>query len=366
MQILHAARPVDDWLASTELSAPQRQRLQTARRMREFAISHLALPSNASYTRYANLRRDYAVWNVVAAPVDSLDLHRWCFPIAGCVGYRGYFSPEDAHEEAARLAAQGWEVSTYGVPAYSTLGWLNWLGGDPLLNTFLDWPEGDFAGLLFHELAHQLVYVPGDTSFNESFATTVERLATPLWLQAQASLAARQQWSKSLLRKQQWRDLTRTTREQLQAVYGATGQQPAATLESSKRQVLTEFQSRYRQLRAQWLQQDEALLTTEPRRTQYLRRLAQTDEWVAKANNASFGALAAYDDWVPAFAELWHQSQQDADGHSPSAAPSPHGWRIFYDRVKALARLEPGPREQELCRHLPIGSHQPAACARSP
>ena len=147
MQILHAARPIDDWLASTELSAPQRQRLQTARRMREFAISHLALPSNASYTRYANLQREYVVWNVVAAPVDSLDLHRWCFPIAGCVGYRGYFSPEDAREEAARLAAQGWEVGTYGVPAYSTLGWLNWLGGDPLLNTFLDWPEGDFAGL---------------------------------------------------------------------------------------------------------------------------------------------------------------------------------------------------------------------------
>ena len=366
MQILHAARPIDDWLASTELSAPQRQRLQTARRMREFAISHLALPSNASYTRYANLQREYVVWNVVAAPVDSLDLHRWCFPIAGCVGYRGYFSPEDAREEAARLAAQGWEVGTYGVPAYSTLGWLNWLGGDPLLNTFLDWPEGEFAGLLFHELAHQLVYAPGDTGFNESFATAVERLATPLWLQTQAGTAARQQWQKSLLRKQQWRDLTRMTRAQLQAVYDTAGRQaapdPVPTLASRKRQVLAEFQARYAQLRAQWLQQDEALLATEPRRSQYLRGLAQTDEWVAKANNASFGALAAYDDWVPAFVEIWNQSQRDAAGHAPSASPSPHGWQVFYERVKDLAGLEPGPREQELCRHLPAGSHQPAAC----
>ena len=116
------------------------------------------------------------------------------------------------------------------------------------------------------------------------------------------------------------------------------------------------------ELRAQWLQQDEALLATEPRRSQYLRGLAQTDEWVAKANNASFGALAAYDDWVPAFVEIWNQSQRDAAGHAPSASPSPHGWQVFYERVKDLAGLEPGPREQELCRHLPAGSHQPAAC----
>ena len=154
MQILQAARPIDDWLAEDSTSAALRQRLQTAQQMRRFASRELALPDNASYTRYAQLQRPFAVWNVVAAPAYSLEMHQWCFPVTGCIAYRGYFSKSDAQAQALTLQSLGLETSVYGVPAYSTLGYLNWLGGDPLLSTFTSWQEGDFAGLLFHELAH--------------------------------------------------------------------------------------------------------------------------------------------------------------------------------------------------------------------
>src|SRR3989344_3458435 len=135
----------------------RRGRRHRARPPRAFAVAELGLPDNASYRRYADLKRPAAVWNVVAAPPYSLTLHTWCFPVTGCIGYRGYFTEAAAQAEAAELAAQGLEVEVYGVPAYSTLGYMNWAGGDPLLSTFVAWPEGDFVRLLFHELAHQVV-----------------------------------------------------------------------------------------------------------------------------------------------------------------------------------------------------------------
>lgn len=363
MALLHAARPIPEWLEQDDLPPALRERLQAARQMRAFASDALGLPRNASYARYADLRRPHAVWNVVAAAPDSLQLHRWCFPIAGCVGYRGYFSPVDAHAEAQRLRDQGLETSVYGVPAYSTLGYLNWLGGDPLLNTFIDWPEGDFAGLLFHELAHQVVYVADDTAFNESFATTVERLGTPLWLQAHASAATRERWRQSLQRRQQWRQLTLQTRGRLQDLYAppaaadAARTRPAQPLAARKNAIFEQFRASYADLRAQWLAQDEPLLTTPALRRQYLQRLARTDEWVAQANNASFGALAAYDDWVEAFTALWHESQAQADGVA--------GWQRFYARVRQWAELPAAQRQRMLCRYLPHGSPRPPACTLS-
>jgi predicted aminopeptidase len=301
MQILQAARPIDDWLAEDSTSAALRQRLQTAQQMRRFASRELALPDNASYTRYAQLQRPFAVWNVVAAPAYSLEMHQWCFPVTGCIAYRGYFSKSDAQAQALTLQSQGLETSVYGVPAYSTLGYLNWLGGDPLLSTFTSWQEGDFAGLLFHELAHQLLYVKNDTAFNESFATTVERMATPLWLHSHASAATQQRWQQSLQRRELWQQLTRETRQRLQQIYEQKNTEAfdAKVLEAIKSKVFDEFRATYAQLRAQWIASDEPLLTSLALREQYYRRLTQTDEWVAQANNASFGALAAYDDWVP-------------------------------------------------------------------
>ncbi len=176
LALIESAHAVRTVIADPATPVPLRERLQLSQRMRDFAVTELRLPDNDSYRRYADLHRNAAVWNVVAAPALSLTLKTWCFPVMGCVGYRGYFDRQGADALAARLRAEGWEVDVYGVPAYSTLGWSNWLGGDPLLNTFIRWPEGDLARLIFHELAHQVAYAADDTTFNESFAVAVARI----------------------------------------------------------------------------------------------------------------------------------------------------------------------------------------------
>ncbi|MEG2630403.1 MAG: aminopeptidase, partial [Comamonas sp.] len=242
LQMLHAARPVADWLEDPGLSPALRAQLQLAQRARDFASQALALPDNASYRRYAVLDRPAAVWNVTAAPPDSLQLHQWCFPVAGCVGYRGYFALADAQAQARPLAQQGLEVHVYPVPAYSTLGWFNWLGGDPLLDTFVRWPEGELVGLLFHELSHPRVYLAGDMNFKESYATAVERLGTQAWLRQSTSAdAASPAWQAAQQRRAQFRALTQQTREALETLYAAP---PADALAPAKARILQEFRAR--------------------------------------------------------------------------------------------------------------------------
>ncbi len=173
-------------LADPDTDSALKARLALAQRIRDFAVSELGEPDNASYRRYADLHRDAAVWNVVAAPELSLVPKTWCFPIVGCVGYRGYYERAKADALAAELRDEGLDVAVYGVPAYSTLGRLptgGWLA-DPLLNTFIGYPEGELARLVFHELAHQVAFAPGDTLFNESFASTVEKIGAERWLRS--------------------------------------------------------------------------------------------------------------------------------------------------------------------------------------
>jgi predicted aminopeptidase len=163
-------RAIDDVMADAALM-PRLGQAQSGAVIREFASRELSLPENASYRRYADVERRYVVWNVFAAPEFSLAPVQWCFPFAGCVGYRGYFAQTEAERFAAQLAAEGRDVLVSGVPAYSTLGWF----ADPVLNTFIHYPDLLIARLIFHELAHQVVYVRDDTVFNESFAVAVER-----------------------------------------------------------------------------------------------------------------------------------------------------------------------------------------------
>ena len=318
LQVMVAARPVDQWLQDSSTPAELKQRLELAQRMREFAVREIHLPDNESYRRYADLQRGAVVWNVVAAPPFSLKLQTWCFPVAGCVGYRGYFDQSQAQQQAQRLQQQGLEVSVYGVPAYSTLGWMNWAGGDPLLNTFIRYPEGELARMLFHELAHQVLYVKDDTMFNESYATAVERLATQRWLALQGSLAAQQEYAALSARREQFHALTRDTRQRLASVYA---RQPSdgsagAELGVEKQQAMRDFSQRYAALKLQW------------------GGYAGYDNWVAKANNASFGAIAAYDELVPGFEALFQTVGQD--------------WPRFYDAVRSLARLSKQARTQSL------------------
>ena len=330
LQMLKAAKPVEQWLADAQTPAPLKDRLALAQRIRQFAVSDLALPDNASYHRYADLQRRSVVWNVVAAPELSLTLKKWCFPVAGCVGYRGYFSEADARAEAEQLMAEGLEVSVYGVPAYSTLGWMNWAGGDPLLNTFINYPEGELARMIFHELAHQVLYVKDDTMFNESFATAVERIGSKRWLAAQASPTARGDYAAFDARRQQFRALALATRNKLQRIYEpnqASALDRYAQL-AMKNVAIREFRDEYARLKSGW------------------GGYSGYDNWVANANNAAFGAQAAYDELVPGFEALF-QRQGGKPGDQPGVSPEQQ-WQRFYDEVKRLADLPPAKRAAAL------------------
>ena len=324
LKLMQAARPVDDWLADDTAPPTLKQRLENARRIRAFAVSELALPDNASYHRYADLQRRAAVYNVVAAPALSLTLETWCFPVAGCVGYRGYFSEADARAFADSLDPS-LEVAVYPVQAYSTLGWMNWAGGDPLLNTFIAYPEGELARIVFHELAHQVVYVQNDTAFNESFATTVERLGGARWL-ARASDQARADYATFDSRRRAFRALTRATRERLKAIYDDAALADGTKLQQ-KLTVMNDFRQRYAALKAGW------------------NGYAGYDPFVTRANNASFAAQAAYDEWVPAFEALFEREGRD--------------FARFYDAVRTLASR---PKDE---RHAALRELAPTALAAS-
>lgn len=323
LQLMNAARPVDDWLADGSASAALKSKLELTQRIRSFASSTLHLPDNASYRRYADLQRPAAVWNVVAAPKYSLTLKTWCFPVTGCVGYRGYFAEADARAEAERQRADGLEASVYGVPAYSTLGWLNWAGGDPLLNTFIQYPEGELARLIFHELAHQVVYAANDTMFNESFATAVERLGGARWLAEHAGPAAQAEYAAFNNRRNEFRALTLATRRALAEIYPDSEEKmPVAgadnALSAMKNEAMARFRADYAALKLRW------------------GGFAGYDKWVANANNAAFGAQAAYDELVPAFEALFEREGRD--------------WPRFYDAVRKLATLEKDARHEALKR----------------
>jgi predicted aminopeptidase len=180
IEVLSKRQPIDAILASPDTEAELGRRLRLVQEARRFSVDELGLPDNKSYQTYSDLERDFVVWNVFAAPEFSLGAREWCYPIVGCVSYRGYFSEEAAHREAGKLAAKGFDVAVGGVPAYSTLGNFN----DPVLNTMMHWDDVKLVATLFHELAHQVLYIRDDTGFNESFATAVEEIGIERWLAA--------------------------------------------------------------------------------------------------------------------------------------------------------------------------------------
>ncbi len=322
--VMNAAKPVQDWLSDAQTPEATKRRLSLAQRIRQFASQELALPNNASYTRFADLRRSAVVWNVVAAPEYSLQLKTWCFAVVGCVGYRGYYNELDAKTEAERVQAEGYEVNVYGVPAYSTLGYMNWAGGDPLLSTFLGYPEGELARMIFHELAHQVLYVKDDTMFNESFATAVERLGGQQWLAKHGSQAVRQEYDAFDSKRREFRMLTLRTRERLNQIYKQN--QPVAGKEYArdatdliahkKQQAMQQLRDEYAQLKQSW------------------GGFTGYDRFIAHANNASLGAQAAYDELVPQFEAVFEKKGKD--------------WAAFYTAIQSIAPMPKDERRAAL------------------
>jgi predicted aminopeptidase len=179
-QLLRQRQPIERVIEDARTEEAVKARLRIVREARDFASAELALPDNPSYRSYAALGRPYVVWNVIAAPEFSVEPKRWCFPITGCIAYRGYFRERNARRYAETLRGQGFDVAVAGVAAYSTLGRF----ADPVLDTMMRYGELELVGTMFHELAHQLVYVKNDSEFNEAFAMTVEQEGVARWLAA--------------------------------------------------------------------------------------------------------------------------------------------------------------------------------------
>src|SRR5690606_32875324 len=216
-EVYRKSRPVAEVIADPATDPRLRAKLADVQRVREFASRELGLPDNDSYRVYADLGRRYVLWNVFATPELSLEPLTWCFPVSGCVAYRGYFSREAAEAYAEKLRAAGYDVHVGGGTAYSTLGWFS----DPLLNTMIHRPLPEIAGLLFHELAHQRLYVRGDTAFSESFAMTVELEGVRRWLEANGEADEYARYARTLERRQQFTQLVLRYRDRLEALYAA-------------------------------------------------------------------------------------------------------------------------------------------------
>ena len=295
--LLRACRPVSAVLADPTTSSELRQRLETAQSLRAFASTELALPDHGSYQRYADLGRPWVVQNVFAAPELSLEPRRWCFPLIGCLSYRGYFDAKAAQRLAKKLRANGDDVYVADISAYSTLGWFD----DPLLSTFIDWPIGRLADLIFHELAHQRLYVAGDTEFNEAFATAMGRLGAERWLAQHGTAYEREEYAVDLHRREQFLQLTADTREQLAAVYASS--HDVATKRAEKRAILARLYQRYRELKRDW------------------GGYAGYDRWFDQdLNNAKLAGVATYYQQVPAFLALFEQEGRDFAAFQRAAA----------------------------------------------
>jgi predicted aminopeptidase len=311
VKILLARRSIDSLLTDSTISPALKERLHLVLEIRDFASRELHLPENGSYRSYADIERAAVVTNVIAAPEFSLQPLTWCFPLAGCVSYRGYYDPRKAESFAAALREQGYETELYGVSAYSTLGWFD----DPVLNTFIDWPEAALAGQIFHELAHQQLYVKNDSSFNEAFAEVVEAEGVKRWLARQGRPAAAATMEKQE-RQQAFVALLLQTRRELEVLY-ASGKS-TQLMRAEKKAVLSELRQRYQLLR------DEAW-----------QGYTGFDRWFERpVNNARLAAVATYHDRKPSFLTLL----QRADGDLGR----------FYEETAALAKHPRAERDEIL------------------
>ncbi len=315
LALMCAREPIERILADAETAPELRAKLQLALAAREFAVRELGLPDNSSYTSYADIGRRFLLWNVVATPEFSLTPKTWCMPIAGCVSYRGYYAQADAQALAARLQASGHDVAVGGVAAYSTLGWFE----DPVVNTMLDWPDHALAGLIFHELSHQKVYIAGDSAFSEAFATAVEQLGTAQWLAARANPQEARAAAIRQSRRAQFVALVSLHRQRLEALYASTLSNPAKRIAKAK--AFDALRQDYAELRESW------------------DGYAAYDNWFAELSNAKLAALATYTELVPAFVARFEATRGN--------------WAEFFAAIKTVAGSDVAARAAWLERWLP-------------
>ena len=309
MDVMQRKRPVLEVLDDPDAPQNLKDRLELVREAREFSVEELQLPNNESYRSYADLEREFVVWNVLAAPEFSLRAKEWCFPVAGCVAYRGYFAEQAAQREAERLSESGYDVAVGGVSAYSTLGRFS----DPVLNTMMRWSDTDLVATLFHELAHQKVYVKNDTQFNESFATAVAEIGVERWFAARKEPQLLNVYLERKALRREMLQLVEETKIKLAVLYD------------------TELDE------AEMRQRKDAIFNDLSREVSSLlpEGSANAPAWLGGAlNNARLVSLGLYEGWLPAFRELY----KDCNGKLS----------CFYETADALADLPEDERRARL------------------
>lgn len=307
--VMSQRRPVAEVIGDPDAPATLKERLALIQEARQFSIDELHLPDNESYRSYADIGRDYVVWNVFAAPEFSLQPKQWCYLVAGCVAYRGYFAREDALKEARELRDDGFDVAVAGVSAYSTLGKF----ADPVLNTMMRWSNADLVSTLFHELAHQELYVPGDTQFNESFATAVADIGMERWLPGRGKIAS----------LDEYRD-TRALRHELLEIVDAA---KADLMELYSSKIDVEEKRRRKQKIMDELSADADRLFAD-------NGAAGSSPLAAPLDNARLVSLGLYEGWSSAFRAVFEECGRDID--------------CFYESSHELADLPPDARNARL------------------
>lgn len=326
LALMASRQPIDALLEDP--AATSRERLALVLEVRDFATGALALPDNGSYRSVVPTPDEGVVWSVVATPRYSLAPRTWCFPLAGCTSYRGYFDRAQAEAYAGALAAEGLDVTVDSVPAYSTLGWFD----DPLPGGVLRWPDHDIAAIVFHELAHQRFYVKGDSAFNEAFATVVAEEGVARWLARRDDAAAIAAWEGGQRRRQEFVALLLETRAGLAALYASDAAE--AELQAGKERLFDALRARYAALEASW---DGA---------------PGFGHWLARPlNNARLAAVATYRERLPAFRALL----RCVGGDLPA----------FYATVERIAALPAAERDAAMGAPCPVPV-APAAGVRTP
>jgi predicted aminopeptidase len=311
LAVLQSARPVDDWLTDTNTESWLRKKLELAKQTRRFASADLGLPDNGSYTKYVDLKRPSVVWNVFATPELSMQLKQWCYPIVGCATYRGFYAKEDAERYAEYLRSQGLEAYVSGIPAYSTLGWFE----DPLLSSFIRYPDAEVARTIFHELGHQVLYIQGDTTFNESFASAIEEIGLAKWLQVQPDRELlTKNYAEFTSRKKDFIASLKKHRLALEKVYkeGRSDEEKR----QGKADVFASLQREYVTLKESW------------------GGFRGYDGWFSqKLSNAHLATVATYSELVPGFIAL----------HQKMGQPLP--LKPFFEAVRALSKKPKAERD---------------------
>ena len=311
LSLILQRQDIDELVSTRNIPESLKQKFKDIERIKDFAKNNLELPVGDNYSSYVDVNRDYLVWNVFAAPEFSTEPSTWCYPFAGCVSYRGYFSKDRALRYARKLENQGLDVYTGGVAAYSTLGWFD----DPITSTIIDRSSYQLARLIFHELAHQVVYIPGDTAFNESFATVVENEGLQRWLSSRGQDDITAQINSGQHQRQQFVDLVTKYRDILSKLY--EDDLPDTLKRQKKRDLQTKLRQEFSLLSKEW------------------SNGSGYDSWFANSlNNAQLSTVTSYNDLVPSFEKLLEQSGNDLG--------------VFYKLVAGLAKLNETQRKEKL------------------